>query len=261
MKRRKVNAILAIALMVAPLFAQIAYAERLVTSLSTHRVLISSNFTGTSLVLFASIEDSDGTRDKPKKYDVAVTVRGPATTFITRRKERILGLWVNFESRRYPDTPSYLAVLTNRPPAEFGTLELQTKHKLGLSFAALPPSIIADEEFGTALLRVKKADGLFHEETNAVTFLTPTLFRATLPIRAPRRQAPTRSTYRSSRTAYLLRNNPPRSRWSRPALKPSLRRLRATIASIMGSASPFSPLLSESPRVWYSVATEEFWRL
>ncbi|MBK8007265.1 MAG: TIGR02186 family protein [Rhizobiales bacterium] len=182
MKRRKVNAILAIALMVAPLFAQIAYAERLVTSLSTHRVLISSNFTGTSLVLFASIEDSDGTRDKPKKYDVAVTVRGPATTFITRRKERILGLWVNFESRRYPDTPSYLAVLTNRPPAEFGTLELQTKHKLGLSFAALPPSIIADEEFGTALLRVKKADGLFHEETNAVTFLTPTLFRATLPI-------------------------------------------------------------------------------
>lgn len=182
MKRRKVNAVLAIALMVAPLFAQIAYAERLVTSLSTHRVLISSNFTGTSLVLFASIEDSDGTRDKPKKYDVAVTVRGPATTFITRRKERILGLWVNFESRRYPDTPSYLAVLTNRPPTEFGTLELQTKHKLGLSFAALPPSIIADEEFGTALLRVKKADGLFHEETNAVTFLTPTLFRATLPI-------------------------------------------------------------------------------
>lgn len=179
---RKLAAPVAIVTMLSPFFVPVAYAERLVTSLSTHRVLISSNFTGTSLVLFASIEESDATRDKPKRYDVAITVRGPATTFVTRKKERILGFWVNYESRRYPDTPSYLAVLTNRPPAEFGPLELQTKYKLGLSFAALNPSIIQDKEFGEALLRVKKTEGLFYEETNAVTFLTQTLFRATLPI-------------------------------------------------------------------------------
>jgi uncharacterized protein (TIGR02186 family) len=175
---RKLAAATVLGLMLAP-FAQ---AERLVTSLSTHRVLISSNFTGTSLVLFASIEESDATRDNPKKYDVAITVRGPSTTFVTRKKDRILGFWVNYESRRYPETPSYLAVLTNRPPQDFGTRDLLTKYKIGLNFAALPPNILADEEFGQALLRVKKAEGLFHEETNAVTFLTPTLFRATVPI-------------------------------------------------------------------------------
>jgi uncharacterized protein (TIGR02186 family) len=109
-------------------------------------------------------------------------VRGPSTTFVTRKKDRILGFWVNYESRRYPETPSYLAVLTNRPPQDFGTRDLLTKYKIGLNFAALPPNILADEEFGQALLRVKKAEGLFHEETNAVTFLTPTLFRATVPI-------------------------------------------------------------------------------
>ncbi len=182
MNPRKISAAFAAGLMLATFVAPPAHSERLVTSLSTHRVLISSNFTGTSLVLFASIEESDAPRDKPKKYDVAITVRGPATTFVSRKKERILGFWVNYESRRYPDTPSYLAVLTNRSPVEFGPLELQTKYKLGLAFAALPPTIAADEEFGEALLRVKKAEGLFHEETNAVTFLTPTLFRATLPI-------------------------------------------------------------------------------
>jgi uncharacterized protein (TIGR02186 family) len=182
MKLRKINAALAIALLLAPFFAPIAHAERLVTSLSTHRVLISSNFTGTSLVLFASIEDSDAPRDKPKKYDIAITVRGPNTTFVTRKKERILGLWVNYETRRYPDTPSYLAVLTNRSPAEFGPPELQIKYKVGLNYAAFPPAILLDNEFREALLRVKKAEGLFYEETNAVTFLTPTLFRATLPI-------------------------------------------------------------------------------
>jgi len=161
-----------------------ARAERLVTSLSTHRVLISSNFTGTALVLFGSIEESDGTREKPRKYDIAITVRGPITTFVTRKKDRLLGLWVNYESRTYADTPSYLAVLTNRPPSEFGPLELLTKYKIGLNFAALPPSISADDEFRNALLRVKKAEGLFYEEANAVTFLTPTLFRATIPIPA-----------------------------------------------------------------------------
>jgi uncharacterized protein (TIGR02186 family) len=179
---RKAAALVAAGFVLAPFFAPLAQAERLVTSLSTHRVLISSNFTGTSLVLFASIEDTDTPRDKPKKYDVAITVRGPAITFVSRKKERILGFWVNYESRRYPDTPSYLAVLTNRSPVEFGPVELQAKYKLGLAFAALPPTIMADEEFGEALLRVKKAEGLFYEETNAVTFLTPTLFRATLPI-------------------------------------------------------------------------------
>lgn len=183
MKFRKAAALFSIALLLAPFVATpLAQAERLVTSLSTHRVLISSNFTGTSLVLFASIEDSDSTRDKPKKYDIAITVRGPNTTFVTRKKERVLGVWVNYESRRYPDTPSYLAVLTNRAPSEFGARELLTKYKIGLDFAAFPPSILADDEFRNALLRVKKAEGLFVEETNAVTFLTPTLFRATLPI-------------------------------------------------------------------------------
>lgn len=182
MTTRKLTAIVAVYLLLAPCFAPLARAERLVTSLSTHRVLISSNFTGTSLVLFASIEESDAPRDKPKKYDVAITVRGPATTFVTRKKDRILGLWVNYESRRYPETPSYLAVLTNRAPSEFGPLDLQAKYKIGLAHAALPPTILADEEFGQALLRVKKAEGLFYEETNAVTFLTPTLFRATVPI-------------------------------------------------------------------------------
>jgi uncharacterized protein (TIGR02186 family) len=183
MKRRVAGILICAALAAGASIASVR-AERLVTSLSTHRVLISSNFTGTSLVLFASIEESDATREKPRRYDVSITVRGPNTTFVTRKKERLLGLWVNFESRAYPETPSYLAVLTNRPPTDFGPLELQTKYKLGLSFAALPPSIAADDEFRSALLRVKKAEGLFYEETNAVTFLTPTLFRATVPVPA-----------------------------------------------------------------------------
>jgi len=162
-----------------------AAAERLVTSLSTHRVLVSSNFTGTQLVLFAVIEESDSTREKPKKYDVSVTVRGPESTFVTRKKERILGLWVNYGSRTFPETPAYLAVMTNRPPADFGPPTLLNKYRIGLNYAAFPADTLplaVDEEYRAGLIRVKKSGGLFYEETNAVTFLTPTLFRTTVPI-------------------------------------------------------------------------------
>ncbi|HMN52114.1 MAG TPA: TIGR02186 family protein [Xanthobacteraceae bacterium] len=163
-----------------------AHAERLVTSLSTHRVLISSNFTGTQLVLFASIEDSDATREKPKKYDVVITVRGPASTFVTRKKERVLGLWVNWSSHTFNEAPSYLAVLTNRPPSDFGPPAFLNKYRIGLNFAAFAASdqmpLATDEEFRDGFIRVRKQAGLFLEEANGVTFLAPTLFRANVPI-------------------------------------------------------------------------------
>lgn len=175
--------IVAIALLGA---ATPVHAERLVTSLSTHRVLISSNFTGTQLVLFASIEDSDATREKPKKYDVVITVRGPATTFVTRKKERVLGFWVNWSSQTFPEAPSYLAVITNRPPADFGPPTLLNKYRIGLRYAAFAAAdqlpLAAEEEFREGFLRVRKQAGLFLEETNGVTFLAPTLFRANVAI-------------------------------------------------------------------------------
>ena len=37
---------------------------------------------------------------------------------VTRRKERVLGIWVNTESRAFLDVPTYLAVLSNQPLEE-----------------------------------------------------------------------------------------------------------------------------------------------
>ena len=44
-------------------------------------------------------------------YDIVVTVTGPRQTLRTRRKERVLGIWVNVDSREFVNAPSYLAVL------------------------------------------------------------------------------------------------------------------------------------------------------
>jgi uncharacterized protein (TIGR02186 family) len=170
-------------LLAAPLAA-----ERLVTSVSTHRVLITSNFTGTEVVVFGSIEDEEGVPNRAP-YDVAITVRGPTQTYITRRKARVLGIWVNAESRQFIDVPSYLAVMTSRPPAELGPPDFLRRNKIGIINQTFQQRIGGDfgdvvpqDPFRVAFLRVRMNEGLFSESPTGVTFLTPRLFRATVPI-------------------------------------------------------------------------------
>lgn len=166
-----------------------AAAERLVTSVSTHRVLITSNFTGTDVVLFGTIEDDDAPKVREAGYDVVVSVRGPRETVVARRKARVLGIWVNAESRQFFDVPSYLAVLTNRPPADLAPPDILRRNQIGLVNHTLRQRIGADfgdvvpqDPFRVAFLRVRMNEGLFHEEPTGVTFITPRLFRATVPI-------------------------------------------------------------------------------
>ena len=92
-----------------------ANAERIVSSLATHQVFITSQFIGLDLVLFGSVERDAATVPHSGAYDLVVTVTGPKESLVTRRKDRILGIWVNVESRDFIDVPSYLAVLSTRP--------------------------------------------------------------------------------------------------------------------------------------------------
>jgi uncharacterized protein (TIGR02186 family) len=185
---RRARAALVLALLVA---ASPACAERLVISLSTHRVLISSNFTGVDLTLFGAIEVDASAVGRSGGYAVVATVTGPPQTVVTWRKERIAGIWVNTSSRTFVAPPSFLSVLTNRPIDAIASPEALRRFKVGLrqflvaeQGEATPAEIRAEEEFRQALVRVKSEQGLYREQTNAVTFLTPALLRAAIPLPA-----------------------------------------------------------------------------
>src|SRR5437899_12663389 len=92
-----------------------AAGERLVASLSNHRVMVTSNFTGEELVLFGGIEQDAASRPRRAGYDIVVTVTGPRQTVVTFRQARALGIWVNADSRVLEDAPASRAVLWNRP--------------------------------------------------------------------------------------------------------------------------------------------------
>ncbi len=113
------------AALVLMLMAMPAGAERIVSSLATHQVFITSNFLGLDLVLFGSVERdaTDPLRGGP--YDLVVTVRGPKESLVTWRKGRVFGFWFNVDSREFFDVPSYLAVMSSRPYDMFATPEMR----------------------------------------------------------------------------------------------------------------------------------------
>jgi uncharacterized protein (TIGR02186 family) len=172
-----------------------AAAERLVTSISRHQVSVNSNFAGTTIVLFGTIEpDSPTGRRRATGYDLVVTVTGPKQTIVERRKERMLGIWTNIGSRTFLNVPSYLAVLSNQPVEQIANADVVRQLQLGLAEKLLPQQlgndvgdVARDDPFRANFIRLKMQHQLYLQKTNGVTLLTPTVFRAeiSLPAEAP----------------------------------------------------------------------------
>jgi len=171
-----------------------ARAEKMVVSLSNHRVAINSNFSGEDLVLFGAIEPSGRGEQLHGKYDVVVTATGPRETYRTRRKARVLGIWVNVDSREFAQVPSYLAVLANRPFVEIANAETLRRLRIGLDNFLLTQRIgpdladtVRDDPFRVAFVTLENSYGLYRESPEGVTFLTPAVFRAAvaLPSQVP----------------------------------------------------------------------------
>lgn len=168
-----------------------AHAERLIVSVSNQRVTVSSNYSGQELVLFGSIEKENGASADRGAYDLVVTVIGPPADMVTRRKERRFGIWMNTDSRQFLQVPSYLAVFANRPFATIAPAEVQRREQLGMTNFVLTQrvgtdyaDVVPDDPFRSAFIRLRKERGLYREATDAVEFLTPTLFRTSIPLPA-----------------------------------------------------------------------------
>jgi len=166
-----------------------AAAERLIASLSNHRVMITSNYTGVELVLFGAVE-RDAAAAQGGPYDIVATVTGPRESLRTRRKQRVLGIWVNTDAHTFVDPPSYLAVLASRPLDAITSAENQRRLQLGIADTPFPELIhndigeVSNDPFRNALIGLMRERGLYSEESNAVTFLTPTFFRAAISLPA-----------------------------------------------------------------------------
>src|SRR5712672_831295 len=168
-----------------------ARAERLIVSVSNHRVTVTPNYSGEELVLFGSVEKDANTPPNRNNYDLVVTVSGPRMDMVTRRKERKFGIWINTDSRQFIKVPSYLALFSNRPFDAIASPEIQRRQQLGLNNVLLTQrvgpdyaDVVPNDAFRSAFVRLRSERGLYREANSAVTFLSPTLFRTEIPLPA-----------------------------------------------------------------------------
>jgi uncharacterized protein (TIGR02186 family) len=168
-----------------------ARAERLIVSVSNHRVTVTPNYSGEELVLFGSVEKDASTPTERTAYDLVVTVMGPRADMVTRRKERRFGIWINTDYRQFLQVPSYLALFANRPFEEITSPDIARRQQLGLNNVLLTQrvgtdyaDVVPNDAFRSAFIRLRMQRGLYREDPAAVTFLTPTLFRTGIPLPA-----------------------------------------------------------------------------
>jgi uncharacterized protein (TIGR02186 family) len=183
------RALLVLAVLMSAFASSPARSERLIASVSNHRVTVTPNYSGEELVLFGSIEKDSSTPPGRNSYDLVVTVSGPRADMVARRKERAFGIWINSDYRQFVQVPGYLALFANRPFDDIASAEVERRQQLGLNNVLLTQrvgpdfaDVVPDDAFRKAFVRLQKQHGLYREDTSSVTFLTPTLFRTGIPL-------------------------------------------------------------------------------
>lgn len=181
--------VLALAGTVAPGLAQTAPPkETIEADVSTRNISIESDFTGTRVVIFGTIENSRQKSPDDNLYELAVVIVGPREGIIARRKSNVAGLWINTSSFRFREVPSYYAVLSTKPVREIASLPILHQHGIGLEAMRIFPdeNIGAGdaEAFKSAVIRVKQQQGLYRQEPKGAGFIGKSLFRASVDLPA-----------------------------------------------------------------------------
>jgi len=159
-----------------------ARAEELVVTVAPSQIAVSSSYSGGTVVLFGAVAQSNAVL--PRTYDVAVVVTGPRQNVVTRRKGRIVGVWVNQESRTFYNVPSFLGVLASRQLDEIASAEILRRQGIGLKNALFDAGVQPDsnDPFLLNFIDIRRQQGLFDERAGGVTFLSRTAFRTEIPL-------------------------------------------------------------------------------
>lgn len=202
---RFVLALAALTAASVPAAAQNPNPEGIQIGLSTENISITAGFSGADLTIFGSLENPDPEVARQGRYDVIVVLEGPARRIVVRRKDRVLGVWINLQSEEFENVPVSYSVATTRPfqditePVSYRQLSLGTGN-IYLQPADPEGSPLTIAEFTMALRDRKKAAGLYSENVGGVRFLSQNLFRATV------RLAPDAPVGTHKARAFLFKN-------------------------------------------------------
>ena len=164
--------------------------ERIEIGLSTETIAITSDFSGVELTIFGAVDNIDPLIQRQGRYDVAVILEGPTSNLVTRRKERVVGIWMNVDSQAFINVPESFLIASTRPSQDMTDLGTMARLSLGVEQIRLrsyEPDPVDEEDvldFTRALRRLKQEGNLYQEFPAGVRFISQSLFRAQLRLPA-----------------------------------------------------------------------------
>jgi uncharacterized protein (TIGR02186 family) len=166
-------------------YARPLHDEGIQIGLSTNNIAITAGFSGADLTIFGSLEDADPQVARQGRYDVIVVLEGPGQPVVVRRKDRVLGVWINLESETFDNVPVSYSMASTRPLQDITEPNSYKQLSLGPNNIYLEPAEpdqnpTTIQEFTKALRERKSATGLYSEKVGGVQFLSQNLFRATV---------------------------------------------------------------------------------
>lgn len=167
-------------LLAAPL-----HSEEIVLGLSRDEVAITANFNGSEVMIFGAVK-----RDAPAPdtgpLEVVITLAGPSAPVMVRRKERLLGIWVNTDAVEVDEAPSFYAVATSAPFREAVTEVEDLRYGISIPRAIRSvgaPSTVEDAEtFTEALIRIRQNAGQYQILDGEIDIEEETLFRGQIAL-------------------------------------------------------------------------------
>lgn len=164
-----------------------AVEETVIAGLSQTHVAITTDFSGSEIFIYGAIKrDAPVPKDWP--LDVIVAVTGPLEPVIVRKKERKFGIWVNDAGVKVDEAPSLYAVATTGPFRDIISFTDDFRYKVGIENLVHFIGETDDEEFKEgypeALVRIRKAKGIYFELIGAVKVTEETLFETRIQLPA-----------------------------------------------------------------------------
>lgn len=179
---------------IAAVFALVsnANAQRLAAASSDPQISINSTFAGEEITFFGNIEnDFDPSAGRvTNNYHIVITVSGPTSTRVARRKTNQFGIWLNGEEVAFENFPSFFHIVSDLPLAQIANREALSVN--GLAFDTTPflrprGDISKVGEFSRELIRLMSERDLYKKIEHGVTFHSDTFYsaRIALPAHVP----------------------------------------------------------------------------
>ncbi|MHA3980004.1 TIGR02186 family protein [Halovulum sp. GXIMD14794] len=157
-----------------------APAEQVVGGLNQNRVSITAGFDGSEIFVFGAVVREAPVPEDSSPLHVVVTIEGPTLPVTVRRKERVLGIWVNTDSVEIDEAPSFYAIASTGPLDEIVSETEKLRHRIGFDYIVRTVGARAfvddPQNFVDAVVRIRNDNGLYTSSDASVDLRQETLF-------------------------------------------------------------------------------------